>query len=258
MTPWWLLAFGGLLGSAHCVGMCGGIAALIGLNTKSFANNLRAQLVFSAGRLMSYSLLGGAAGFAGKRLVESVPQLIHVPAILCVVAGLFLIREGLLATGIWKQTVSGTSITGCLMRPMFQAIMSTPSQMRSLFAGIATGLFPCGLVYAFVALAASTHDFLSGVLTMTAFGAGTIPMMVLTGCGVSMLSWDARARFWKVAAWSVVITGLLTVGRGIAFVSLTNESPQKACPFCSQKSLDTVPTPNTYEPTKISDTNRKL
>lgn len=252
MTPWWLLTLGGLLGSAHCVGMCGGIAALVGLNTKSFASNLRSQMVFSCGRLMSYAFLGGVAAFAGRRLVEAVPQVAQVPAMLCIIAGLVLIREGILATGIFKQAVSGTSVSGCLLRPMFQAILGLPNQLRSLVTGIATGLFPCGLVYAFVALAASTHDFLSGVLTMLVFGLGTIPMMVMTGCGVSMLNWETRARFWKVAAWSVVITGMLTVGRGVAFMSFTTEQRETPCPFCSIKSPAVIPNGPTYEPAKTT------
>jgi sulfite exporter TauE/SafE len=58
MTPWWLVLLGGVLGSSHCIGMCGGFAAIIGLNTGTLAGNLRAQLVYSAGRLMSYGTLG--------------------------------------------------------------------------------------------------------------------------------------------------------------------------------------------------------
>ncbi|RLS81019.1 MAG: sulfite exporter TauE/SafE family protein, partial [Planctomycetota bacterium] len=91
MNPWWLTMLGGLLGSAHCVGMCGGFAAVIGLNTRSTLGNLRAQLVYSCGRLMSYATLGAIAGFAGQRISHSAPAFLNIPAVFCLIAGVFLV-----------------------------------------------------------------------------------------------------------------------------------------------------------------------
>lgn len=235
MTPWWLVFLGGMLGSSHCVGMCGGFAAIIGLNTGTLSGNLRAQLVYSAGRLMSYGTLGAIAGFAGKRLVAAVPGMANVPAILCLLAGLFLLREGLFATGLWPRRVTGISTGGCLFGSLFSTILRTPGMRNTFVAGIVTGLLPCGLVYAFASLAASSSDLLQGMGTMLAFGSGTVPIMVATGCGSSLLTWSARQRLWKAAAWSVVLTGLLTVGRGAVFLqaSLQAKPAATACPFCS-------------------------
>lgn len=240
MTPWWLAMLGGLLGSSHCVGMCGGFAAIVGLRTGSALENLRAQLVYSFGRLMSYATLGAVAGFAGQRLVSSLPQMINVPAVLCLAAGLFLFREGLLASGIVRRRIGGTSTAGCLFGRLFSTMLKTPGVRNTFVAGIATGLLPCGLVYAFVSLAASSGDLLSGLTLMLAFGSGTIPLMVLTGCGASLLSWAARQRLWQFAAWSVMITGLLTIGRGVAYLQVAPEAKSVACPFCAIKS-DEIP-----------------
>ena len=232
MTTLWLTMLGGFLGSSHCVGMCGGFAAIVGLNTRSFAGNLRAQLVYSLGRLMSYGTLGAIAGFAGQRINHALPSMIHVPAVLCFVAGLFLIREGLLSTGLFRRRVTGSSSTGCLLMPLFSTILKTPGARNTFVAGIVTGFLPCGLVYAFVSLAASSGDLLQGLATMLAFGLGTVPLMVLTGSGAALLSWTARQRLWQLAAWSVVVTGLLTVGRGVAFMLASPEKAAASCPFC--------------------------
>lgn len=244
MTPWWLLTLGGLLGSTHCIGMCGGFAALVGMNTGTLAGNLRAQALYSCGRLMSYACLGASAGFAGRRLITAMPALVNVPAILCVLAGIFLIREGLLATGLWKSSVTGVSATGCLLRPLFTTILKTPGLRNAFVAGIATGFLPCGLVYAFVSLAASSGDFMQGMVTMLAFGAGTVPLMVVAGCGASLLSFSARQKVWKIAAWSVVLTGLLTLGRGAAFLQASSQQSPPACPFCTGQ---TSTSPSTVE-----------
>lgn len=234
MTPWWLLMLGGLTGSSHCVGMCGGFAAIVGLKTGSLSGNLRAQGIYSAGRLMSYATLGAVAGSSGRWFSESLPRAIPVPAVLCLIAGLLLLHEGLAAAGILRRGVPGASTGGCLLGPMFSTILRAPGAAHTFLAGMATGLLPCGLVYAFVSLAASSGDLLRGTGTMLAFGLGTVPLMVAAGCGAALLGRTARQRLWQVAAWSVVATGLLTLGRGIAFLRSPVDSPEPGCPFCVQ------------------------
>ena len=64
-TPLVLVFMGGLLGSAHCVGMCGGFVVGIGLGSKSWGGNLARQLVYSLGRVCTYILIGAMSGFAG-------------------------------------------------------------------------------------------------------------------------------------------------------------------------------------------------
>lgn len=232
MTPWWLNMMGGLLGSSHCIGMCGGFAAIIGMRAKSLAGNFRDQMVYSFGRIASYATLGGVAGFAGKRIASTLPSVINVPALLCLIAGVFLIREGLFASGLVRRQLKGASTSGCLMRPLFSSILRQPGLTNTFLAGAATGFLPCGLVYSFVSLAASSADLLQGMATMAQFGAGTIPLMVATGCGTALLSWSARQWIWKVAGWSVLATGILTLGRGAAFLQWETQAKPAACPFC--------------------------
>lgn len=236
MTPWWLNMMGGLLGSSHCIGMCGGFAAIVGMRSKSVAANLQNQLVYSSGRIASYVTLGGIAGLAGKRITAALPAFINVPAFLCLAAGLLLVREGLLATGLVRRKVAGHSSAGCLVRPLFSSILHSPGMTNTFLAGVATGLLPCGLVYSFVSLAASSADLLQGMATMLQFGAGTIPLMVATGCGTALLSWTARQRLWQVAGWSVLMTGLLTLGRGAAFLQWESKPGPVECPFCRTNS----------------------
>ncbi|MFO1021848.1 MAG: sulfite exporter TauE/SafE family protein [Planctomycetales bacterium] len=236
MTQWWLILLGGLLGSTHCLGMCGPFAAMIGLHAGSPRKNLQAQLLYSLGRLMSYATLGAVAGFAGRYLIRTMPQITYIPAILCLLAGALLVREGILASGILPRRVAGRSTVGCLLKPFFSTILKTPGLRNTFAAGVLTGLMPCGLVYAFVSLAGSSGDLVQGMLIMVLFGLGTVPLMVITGCGISAVSFQMREKLWKVAAWSVVITGLLTIGRGGAFL-WASTAPQDACPFCAGRSV---------------------
>lgn len=235
MTTWWLIALGGLLGSSHCVGMCGGFAVMLGLHRRSVWDNLRGQGLYSVGRLTSYATLGGLAGSAGRELGARVPAGWNVPAWLCLVAGVFLIWEGLLALGWWRRGGGTVSSAGCLFGPLMAAWLRAGGWWNAWAAGVFTGFLPCGLVYAFVSLAASTGDLLQGMATMVVFGLGTIPLMVLTGTGAMILTVPWRQRLWQVAAVSVVLTGVLTVGRGVAFWDGSQGPASAGCPFCASR-----------------------
>jgi sulfite exporter TauE/SafE len=241
-TPWWLITLGGLLGSAHCVGMCGGFALLVGLNRGSWSQNLRAQLIYSLGRIVTYGTLGGIAGFAGRTLSDRASELANVPAWLSLAAGLFLVWEGLRAAGWLPNVVVGKSTAGCLMGPLFAAWLKHPALRNTFCAGVLTGWLPCGLVYAFVSLAAASGDLIQGLTIMLAFGLGTVPLMVLTGVGGAMLSLSVRQQLWRVAAGAVIVTGALTAGRGVSFLRAGDRPPAQRCPLCTTNNQPTETT----------------
>ena len=234
MTPWWLITLSGVLGSAHCVGMCGGFAVMLGVSRPTVVENLRTQLTYSCGRLASYASLGAVAGYGGRELMQRVPAFVNVPATLSLVSGLFLIWEGTKAAG-WQRWAGSPSVArgGCLLSPLMSALLRYPALRHAFAAGVLTAFLPCGLVYAFVSLAASSSDLVQGAGVMLAFGLGTIPLMVLTGAGWSLLGASARRHVWTAAAWSVVLTGLLTCGRGVAFLRTADLPPAERCPFCA-------------------------
>ncbi|MBD3671987.1 MAG: sulfite exporter TauE/SafE family protein [Planctomycetaceae bacterium] len=227
-----LILIGGLLGSSHCVGMCGGFALSIGSNSQSAMSNTGRQLVYSLGRIFTYAFLGAVAGFAGASLKNYAGTLINVSAFLSIAAGLLLVWQGLSIIGWVPGTETSTSGAPCLMGSFFRNFLLSSRSSDMLIAGILTGFLPCGLVYAFLALASATGNFLSGALVMTLFGLGTVPLMVLTGLSVSALSIGKRQQLFRAAAVVVILTGVLTVSRGVAFAASRQSSSPVPCPFC--------------------------
>ena len=211
--------------------MCGPFALTIGSGAASWHSNLARQLTYSVGRIFTYSFLGGMAGFAGMRLADSMPGIINVPAMLAIFAGLFLIYQGLLAGGVWRKKQSQSTLP-CLGSSMLKTFLTGNQYRDTLLAGIFTGFLPCGLVYAFLAMAAGTANMFSGMLLMAAFGAGTVPIMVVTGLGGTLLSMTARKKLFAVAAWCVVFAGVMSIGRGISFLGVPVHAAEEACPFC--------------------------
>ncbi len=243
-----LVLIGGLLGSAHCLGMCGPFTLLIGAAARSWPHNLARQLVYSLGRIFSYCVFGAAVGYGALRVSDRMGHWMNIQAGIAILAGLLLITQGAIATGgltylwRWGRTVLGQKqpdyqapsavSLGCLLGGMVGAFLRDRRWSHVFVAGVLTGLLPCGLVYAFVVLAASTGNPFAGAATMIAFGAGTVPMMVLAGTGAGLLSLAGRQKLLTIAAWCVILTGVISLARGVSFLQHDTSDPVAACPLC--------------------------
>lgn len=231
-----LIVMSGALGSAHCLGMCGGFAAMVGMPARSSRTAIARQLAYSLGRITTYAMLGGLAGYAGTRLANSVwlANVVNVAAVMTVLCGLFLVVEGWRSAGlrIFPRRRTAIAFYPCLSTGLVGAFLRTPGLLHAFVAGTMTGFLPCGLVYGFLALSAAERDPIRGMAVMLAFGFGTVPLMMLAGIGSAALNVAVRQKVLRVAALCVAMTGGLTVYRGYCFFRMTPTEPV-ACPFCS-------------------------
>jgi sulfite exporter TauE/SafE len=227
MTIEWLLIFvGGLTSAGHCLGMCGGFVLALGASAPGLAANARRQLVYATGRVSVYMLAGAVVGYSGARL-GGLQALVNTQAIFCIAAGMVLIGQGLITAGVLPWFTSGIAV--CPGASTFAALLRAP-RLRSVFvAGACNGLLPCALVYAYLALAAATGDMLHATAVMALFGLGTVFPLLLAGLTGSVLSIPWRRKVLRIAAWCIVLTGALTLARGIQYLQ---HSTGDACPFC--------------------------
>lgn len=221
----------GILGSGHCLGMCGPFAIALGGGAKTWRHNLGRQLLYTLGRTFTYSVFGAAAGFGSWRLTHSVSWLSHLGAWLAIVAGAFLLFQGMTAAGFIPHRLVQHA-PNCLTADFLRAMLRAPGRSGVFLAGMFTAFLPCGLVYGFLALAAASANFWMGSLIMTVFGLGTAPPMIAAGCGGSLLSGAARLRLLKIAAWCVVLTGAITIVRGVGMMEWNGPEASASCPFC--------------------------
>jgi sulfite exporter TauE/SafE len=230
---WPLIVLGGFLGSGHCAGMCGGFALSIGLGSRGPVDNLRRQAIYSAGRICTYAFLGAVAGFLGLRLMRAASGWTTLQAWLSLAAGTALILQGLWSAG-WLPTVVRWKQTkrSCTARSIFASFLRGRDLMSVFLAGALTGFLPCGLVYAFLALAASTGNVPEGAALMAVFGTGTIPVMVVTGFSGTLVSLTLRRHLFRVAAVCILITGFLSIGRGVGVLAAAPTERGQRCPFC--------------------------
>jgi len=171
----------GLLGSAHCLGMCGGIAGALSASARGALSVRSAALLQNLGRVGTYSLVGAAAGAAGAaaglmlgrpaagqylRLGASIAMLLLGLRVLCgAPRRLRWLRAAEHAGAIlWRR-----------LQPLATTRLPRSGAARALAMGMLWGWLPCGLVYSVLAAASMAGGALHGAATMAAFGLGTLP-----------------------------------------------------------------------------------
>ena len=190
----------GLLGSPHCVGMCGGFAAACARPARRASPGMPTAPFWHLGRLATYAGLGALAGTFGA----VVPGPRWVPAALSVVLLLW-----------FSASLAGLVPAGPARLPLLARAGAALARRdgvgwRFLF-GVATGLLPCGMVYAALAMAVAAGGAGAGAATMVAFGLGTVPALALLTVTVRRL---ALRGVWvrRVLALLVLAVGLGSVG----------------------------------------------
>lgn len=231
-----LIFFGGLLGSAHCLGMCGPLAVSLSASAPTGTNLLSRQLVFSLGRIFTYGFCGAAAGLGGAWLTAGSRGFVMSQAWLAILAGVVLVLMGLATVGIIPKPATRV-LAGmpCGAATGLKTFLSSTGWSGPLLAGLFTGFIPCGLVYAFLLKAGSSGSLWLGWLTMVAFGLGTVPLMVLIGYSGRFLSVTSRSRLFQVAAWCIVLTGAISIARGTTQLGTPNLVETAPCPFCQSE-----------------------
>ncbi|UCD24267.1 MAG: sulfite exporter TauE/SafE family protein [Gemmatimonadota bacterium] len=186
-------AVAGLIGSPHCIGMCGGFAILCG-------GKVTDTTLWHLGRITSYAALGALAGTFGSM----VPGPSWLAAVISI--GLMVWFSAALA-GIVPEprlVVPGLKRLGA-------AMAGNPSYLTRYGFGVVNGLLPCGLVYAAVAVPVALGHPLWGATAMVAFGLGTVPTLSVIALGVRrIVARDIRVR--RLVAAGVLVAGLWSIG----------------------------------------------
>lgn len=209
----------GLLGSTHCIGMCGGIvgALTMGLpeTTRQSAFKLLPYLVtYNSGRLISYTLAGLIVGLLSSS-AGSFFQIGQFP-IGGIVGGLFMVALGIYIGG-WLQTMAPLERLGGhfwrKIEPLGRRFMPVKSPVQALGLGFIWGWLPCGLVYSTLAWAATSGDAANSALLMLAFGAGTMPMLLVMGGFAEKLQRFTRHK------WTRYVAGIMLIAFGAMILS---------------------------------------
>ncbi|WP_438710910.1 sulfite exporter TauE/SafE family protein [Aquimarina muelleri] len=202
----------GLLGSFHCVGMCGPIAFMLPVNRSNSIQKFFQVFLYHFGRLLAYSIIGVFFGILGKSfsifgLQQNLSIVIGVLMIIFVLIPYQIFLKYNFSKPIYKIIAKVKNNLGAALKK------KTPDTFLSI--GFLNGFLPCGLVYMAVFGSIASGTILDGSLYMLFFGLGTIPLMTLAVYAGNFLSQKARQHIQKAIPVFVILIGLLFIIRGL-------------------------------------------
>jgi sulfite exporter TauE/SafE len=227
---WWMEGFViGLMGSLHCVGMCGPIALALPLREDTRFTRLLSALLYNLGRVFTYSIMGLVLGFIGQNLMIWGWQRwasIGMGSIMVLSIILPILFSRLPRLAIPSQ------LTQWIQKP-FGFLFSQRTFWAIGLIGMLNGLLPCGLVYIALAGALTSGFPAEGALYMAAFGLGTLPMLFALNVAKTMFPSRFRIRLGRIIPWLVLFFGLLFILRGLN-LGIPYISPKMEKPGCAK------------------------
>lgn len=200
----------GLLGSFHCLGMCGPIALSLPIYGKSFPEKLLLIILYNLGRAFTYALLGGILGFIGNQFF-----LFGYQQIFSVTIGSLLLFFLFGSKYLSARIPFIGHLLGSIKSFLAKTLHSAYSLLSYFLVGAANGLLPCGLVYLAAGAAMATGSIANGAGLMLMFGFGTFPMMISVMIFGKFLPVSWRANAQKLLPIFVSITAVVIILRGL-------------------------------------------
>lgn len=208
----WSAVILGVLGSFHCVGMCGPIAFMLPVDRSNSIKKVSQIVTYHIGRLLAYALIGLFFGLVGKSL-----YIFGLQQQLSIVIGVVMI----VITLIPVQTFNKYNAS----KPLYKLIGTIKSGLGKalkkktadtfLTIGFLNGFLPCGLVYMAVFAALAAQNTFDASLYMVLFGLGTIPLMTTVVYLGKFLNSVVKKRIQKAIPIVVIIIGLMFIVRGL-------------------------------------------
>jgi sulfite exporter TauE/SafE/copper chaperone CopZ len=218
----------GLLTSLHCVAMCGGIVLSQGIRKREeepgeqvpaagrlerFRTGLMPSLQYNGGRVVSYTLIGGAVGALGSLFSLSTA----LKGVMPIIAGAFMLFLGVRMLGVfpWLSRLN-VRLPGLGGRK----VMAAASRRGPFVVGLLSGLMPCGPLQTMQVYALGTGSLFAGAFSMFLFSVGTVPLLLGFGAVSALLSAKFNARMLKASGVLVMALGLVMFTRGMSLFGL--------------------------------------
>ena len=225
----------GIIGSFHCVGMCGPLALALPLSDQSLQSKFIGALMYNSGRIITYSLFGLVAGLLGKSFA-----LFGFQQGLSIILGAVIILLVIIPKifpGSFKH-IDFTTVYFEKLRHTFGRLFFKKNQSTLFAIGFLNGLLPCGLVYLAIAAATASGNISSSILFMAAFGLGTLPVMWSIAFWGNFIGIRIRQKIRAAYPYMMMLMACLLIirgmGLGIPYLSPVADMNKKIISCCSK------------------------
>ncbi len=205
----------GLLGSFHCIGMCGPIALAIPGKNATKSSMFFRGLLYNSGRVITYAFLGFILGILGMGATIAGYQ-----NVLSIFLGVLIIIFALFPHLKFSPKTHGfyTRFTGQLSKQISK-LYRRQTGFSSLLIGLLNGFLPCGFVVTALAAALITPSTLHSAAYMALFGLGTLPTMLMLNMAPGFISLKLRSKLRPFSSYFAIIIGLILIWRGYTMMN---------------------------------------
>lgn len=211
MTILWTSFIVGLLGSLHCIGMCGPITLALPV-FRNAPTLLTSRILYNVGRTLTYALMGALIGLLGQGFsLVGAQQWLSIGAGILLILIVFIPSRISARLSILKPAHHFTAF----IKERFGKLLKRQTLRSTFLIGIINGFLPCGLVYVALAGALATGSVIGGIGYMTFFGLGTLPLMFIFSLAGQFISLEVRRKFTRLIPTFIVALGILFILRGM-------------------------------------------
>jgi hypothetical protein len=201
----------GLLGSMHCIGMCGPLVLAVPSTAQSRIVFLVERIIYNVGRTVTYGVMGAVLGMIGKGIMLNVQQDISI-----IIGVLILITVGIpLALRSRLEQFSPLKMVYQFVKEKFSMLLLKRGTAALFFLGMVNGLLPCGLVYTALIGATAVADVWKSSLFMIVFGIGTIPALVIISMTGRLLTVKYRSLLTRAIPYVSIMVAVILILRGL-------------------------------------------
>lgn len=205
--------FMGLLGSVHCIGMCGPLVMALPVLYLNPIQKGIATFLYHLGKITTYGLLGILVGIFGKQI-----PFYNVQQHLSIVIGSLMLIYVLWVFYLHPKRKLGFLKIDWLQKPILRALSSLLKHHKVssfLLIGFLNGLLPCGMIYLALGSAWATQSVIQSGLFMVFFGIGTLPALFFVSFGGQLMGFAFRQKIQKALPYMLLSMGVLLILRGM-------------------------------------------
>ena len=203
----------GLVGSVHCIGMCGPLVMAIPISHQSNFQKWVSILLYHFGKISSYSVLGILLGLFGSSLplfgVQENLSIVIGSIMLLYVLYVFVIKSK------WGIPFLKSNILYTLIIKKMGALFKSKNSSSFYLIGFLNGLLPCGMIYVALTSAIATQSVLQGGMIMAFFGLGTMPALIMVAIGGQYMDRTVRTKLQSLLPVFIFSMGILLILRGL-------------------------------------------